>query len=459
VTTWGNADILVEMLDRQLEFLVGQQEERRVMCLSRWLGFLFREPQLAGLAAELSEEAREALRDFTQRDHSIRLHLENVWREHGKLLREHLAGVFENDQLHAYVHMDAFEEAVQARPRLVFPRWGVFDEDRLQTEDLAHALHHWAKWAIQICQEGPEAIPDALVEVRDRAKDAELAFQFLKRQLRTASEALAGPALHRLRAVFREANPKPPTIGDAKSEDLDDLGWRQALFEMSNEFASKVHSMRSLELRQLGSDDVTAAAGSIAEDAELVTHELQVRLLAGRSRIALVRRYAARCEGFDAADLRRLAQEHEGQVERQLTLNFARYLFEQGLTPLMDATTGGLRPDVIDASPGALLYVEAKQYGDGAPRQRIIGAYRQVWSTWGRLANAHRVREAFLLVFRVAGPRAELPEVIVHAGRRLYSVLVDISEDAGSREKHNPLSFEISELIPAPAGSAPDVAS
>lgn len=110
---------------------------------------------------------------------------------------------------------------------------------------------------------------------------------------------------------------------------------------------------------------------------------------------------------------------------------------------------------LLRSAPGGLLYVEAKQYGDDVARAKIVAAYRQVWSTWGRLANVHSVSEAFLLVFRVGGPRAELPPLLRHAGRSLYSVLVDVSELAGSKEKTTPLSFAAVELLPGEANATP----
>jgi hypothetical protein len=39
VSTWGNADLLIEMLQRQLQFLQVQGTERRVLLLGRWLSW------------------------------------------------------------------------------------------------------------------------------------------------------------------------------------------------------------------------------------------------------------------------------------------------------------------------------------------------------------------------------------------------------------------------------------
>ncbi len=74
--------------------------------------------------------------------------------------------------------------------------------------------------------------------------------------------------------------------------------------------------------------------------------------------------------------------------------------------------------------------------------------------TWVTLRQQYIIPEAFLLVFRVAGPRVELPEVLTHDGRELYSVLVDISSERGSREKRQAVTFSDGELLPR-GGSSP----
>lgn len=449
MTTWGNSEVLIDMLQRQLRFLQTRDSERIIPAAGRWLGFLRREPQLAELLKELAEETRGALRHLTEVDHEIRDLLLMAWKENEALLRACLVEESDKEQLHAYGHMDRFKEAVSERPAVTLPRWRTFDEDTTDTENHVLAMKHWTSWAISCAERRGGRVDEALIGLRDRLNEASLAVQFGKRRLRIVFEGSPGAALYRIRSTVREATPMPPQRSEhADEEEAEAHAWEIAIFERTNEFAEKVHSRRALATRHLEADEVTAAGATIAADAELITNELQMRILAGRSRLALVRRYAAQCEGFDADTLRKRLRSGRGKVERELTLDFAKYLFQQGLTPILDATIGSLRPDVLDAAPSGLLYVEAKQYSDKAPRSKITAAYRQVWSTWGRLANVYNVPEAFLLVFRVGGPRVELPPVLRHHGRILYSVLVDVSASAGSRERAALVSFAPAELQP-----------
>jgi hypothetical protein len=134
-----------------------------------------------------------------------------------------------------------------------------------------------------------------------------------------------------------------------------------------------------------------------------------------------------------------------------LTLDLARYLFDAGMPPLIDATAGGLRPDILHLSSSSLFYVEAKQYSGPHPARQLKQAYAQVWNTWDRLRQLYStksINEAFVVVFRRGGPWIKLPEVIPHNGLKLYTVVADISTEAGSREKYPCLQLTEDQLRP-----------
>lgn len=165
---------------------------------------------------------------------------------------------------------------------------------------------------------------------------------------------------------------------------------------------------------------------------------LVTSLARGRSRWAMVKRFAARCESLDRQRLLAALNQCRGQHEGLLTLEFARYLFDAGYNPLVDATACGLRPDVLDATTSPAIYVEAKQYeqvGQGTPKQLQM-ALAQTLNTWARLSKRWNVPEAFLLVFRRSGRPLEFenPELRVSGGR-LYVLCVDLAdaEESGSR--------------------------
>jgi hypothetical protein len=56
---------------------------------------------------------------------------------------------------------------------------------------------------------------------------------------------------------------------------------------------------------------------------------------------------------------------------------------------------------------------------------------------------------AFVIVFRVAGPRVELPSLVRHGGLVLHSTLIDIGEDVGSSAQHNVLALKEEDVLPS----------
>jgi hypothetical protein len=124
------------------------------------------------------------------------------------------------------------------------------------------------------------------------------------------------------------------------------------------------------------------------------------------------------------------------------------------MPPLIDATALGLRPDILSLGAGDLFYVEAKQYAGQHPATQIRRAFAQVWSTWARLRQAYASSEAFLVIFRRSGPLVELPGVIRHDAIKLYPIVADISEVAGSLERRQAIAFTEEQLRPGKVADA-----
>ncbi len=179
--------------------------------------------------------------------------------------------------------------------------------------------------------------------------------------------------------------------------------------------------------------------------------EIRRRLLSARSHRALVVRFAQWVQLYEAAELHALAKKSPRKVEDVLTQRLARFLFERGLNPLTRANIGTTQPDLLDATTRWTFYVEAKQYKNAKGKTVVRDAVKQIADTLLRVrALPHGVREAFLVVFRVAGPLLVLPRELVVGGVRVWPVLIDLapSSQTGSRQKHAPVVVEAAELLP-----------
>jgi hypothetical protein len=158
---------------------------------------------------------------------------------------------------------------------------------------------------------------------------------------------------------------------------------------------------------QLDQTDAAVIADRVADlrsSTQRLHEDLRRRVGATRSRLALVQRFKLRCEWHDRDRMAAVADNADlgGGPEDRLTAEFARYLFDQGLSPLSKPMTGGLQPDLLD--PAARFYVEAKQYNDSA-RSDLVKAVAQVMDTVGRLRGSqYAVDEAFCVGLPAQGP-------------------------------------------------------
>ncbi len=159
-----------------------------------------------------------------------------------------------------------------------------------------------------------------------------------------------------------------------------------------------------------------------------------------RSRLAVVNRFKLRCEWHDRQRMARVATDTTpGGPEERLTAELARYVFDQGLSPLSKPIAGGLQPDLFD--PNARFYVEAKQYKASA-RSYIRKAFPQLVDTVNifRGDPNYEVEEAFCVVFRLSGPYYILPQIVRAGDLRVHFVLIDLAppSETGRRQKNKP---------------------
>lgn len=446
MTGWGDDSVLVELVERQFAHLLSLTGTARLLFVTRLLAFIEGEPRLSAILQDLHCQALEVLSEFRRTQERIRSALRSHWAKHAADLRPHLLPA-EADPNRArfvspYASVESYEDRLAAVSAPEFPAVGKDTPLDSDTEDLIFALLNWQGWvatgANGVLPDGLERLERALEGLRDEHRLA-------VRSLQLATRTLAWPALERLRKVRTLSQPAPPARGAAMTaESLVDF----ARFDNEDKVARVLHG--EANPTPDGQRDVASMVDEVASDAKTLREELVLRIGIGRSRISLVRRYAARCEAFDAERLRAACEEASSHAERILTLDFARFLFDAGLTPLLEATASGLRPDVLHLAPSSLFYVEAKQYDGTGAKAQLRKAYAQVWSTWARLRKIYPCDEAFLVVFRRGGPYVELPAVIRWAGLRLYSVVADISTEAGSREKTRVELITESDLQPAP---------
>ena len=294
---------------------------------------------------------------------------------------------------------------------------------------------------------------DPLDAWRRRLGNVQRRYDYAVRLLRLRTRTSAGLALLKLEAVPDELNPPARLLDDEGEDSL------RAASDLMRWARSESHSVfklawqERLDAADLGIIDKRVV--DLRDAVERLREDLHRRIGTTRSRLALVNRFKLRCEWHDRDRMLAVADDDRlaGGPEDRLTGEFARYLFDAGLSPLTKPLAGGLQPDLLD--PLASFYVEAKQYAASSARADIVKSVAQVLDTVGRLRGGpYAVDEAFCVVFRREGPYYDLPPVLQTETYRLHLVLVDLAPttETGRRQRDKPVQIPADEFFAAAPG-------
>lgn len=427
--------LLVDLLDRQVQHLLAHQDASILPRLPAFLEFLVEEPRLAGLIDDMRAEAGAYWGEYAAACHEVMADLRTIWASCRPLL-ELVREADSSDACHwAELGFEQFGALLETEPEI---KSSAGDSSLDTVAGRRSRCSHWAKCGSQsnAAKEEDRAVFDAAL---GRLSVLEEKLDEAATKVRLHVYGHGGFAYELLEQTVEGLVPHPTDGPD---------GWTVAL---NNEEAK--HTWRQIEVfeafRSMAGVQLNMAP--VVQWIERVHVDLQARLARGRSRRAIVRRYAARCETFDRPRLLQVikASKVVRKVEEVLTLDFACYLFDMGFNPLVDPQIAGLRPDLLDPTLRTGLYVEAKQYtrASAATFSKYVS---QVFDTWGRLRNTYDLPEAFLLVFRREGRLVDLPDVVKSHGRSLHLHLVDLAPatQAGSRAKQAPMVITEADLVP-----------
>ncbi|MBE0433821.1 hypothetical protein IBX73_10215 [candidate division WOR-3 bacterium] len=173
------------------------------------------------------------------------------------------------------------------------------------------------------------------------------------------------------------------------------------------------------------------------------------------SHLRVINRYKTRCMWYDRGRLRSLVIDNKGKYiqtrENTLTVDLARYLFDNGITVLYRARFGIHEVDLVDPAARSPIFVEAKAYiGARNTKKRLIDGVSQIHSYLNNLESKYAIREAYYVIFRLGGPIYDLPEKIVFQRFAVIPIVIDMAEStmSGSRQP-KPVIIKRSEIAEA----------
>jgi hypothetical protein len=475
-------DSLVELLDRQANFLLGQTDSAAFLIqIEPFLGALRTQPQLAAYLDDVVEEVVRVVdamedvdRELTSELVDLRRELVMLWPEGDDSAveppSESASGA---DNLRAWLSyrmtLAYFDEWASSDPEpfngdgqggLAKTLLGILrtkdtaflhDVEAAAARGNADAEANPAEVATERSSPEPEAHApaDPVDAWRRRLGSVQRRYDYAVRQLRLRIRTSAGVALLKLEAVSGELNPPGRVLGDEDGRDS-----ITAASDLTKSVGSEGYSLFKLAWQErMDSADLDIIDRRVADlrDAVQRLHEdVRRRIGATRSRLALVDRFRLRCEWHDRERILAVADDERlpGGPEDRLTGEFARYLFDAGLSPLTKALVGDVQPDLLD--PVASFYVEAKQYASSSTRREMVRSVAQVLDAVGRLRGGpYAVDEAFCVIFRRDGPYYDLPPVLQAETYRLHLVLVDLAptNEAGGGQQPKPVQIAADEFL------------
>lgn len=393
-------DALCRLLERQEIIATSRQGAGAIPAAAAFIRFVRSEPPLASLADELEAEAQGIRQAQNESCAGLLISI--------KAMHTTYAGALAERGVDLTFADDAFCESLL--------------RDLRESRDLRAARRAFQK-VEAVLEELRDALRD-LFEMRAAEDDAELRasaaelrrldrlYRRLSLQVRAAGETLPGEAYAALRDYSDTLVPRIFQNQQGQPE----------VFEPHLEQAERIWT-KVEQAKALGRD----ALDPIDEEVHRLVHRVSIGLQAGLthrvSQEGLIRRFAARCESFEAAQIRQRAEQSKGKVEAELTIEFALYLFDAGYDPIINPEISGLKPDLLDAGGAPGLYVEVKQSKE-LTSTYLRGAVAQVLDTWQRLATRFELPESILLVFRLGGAPVQVPsELITPQGRLLIRVV------------------------------------
>jgi hypothetical protein len=439
----------LELLDRQVSFLLKQKEQDFFMQLPAFVESLHSDPRVEAVSSELCGDAADQLEKINARRFEVREALLNA--------RELFVGAFPgandghvspaqpgdsswSEYRGSLAQFDAFATEWATR----WPSHRQIDSDPVPLERMSSLLDSKLTSVDRECED-PAATP-----VRLALGNAGRQLTHVQRDYDLATMTSAAVAAARVLATSAALNPEPRV--QTMPLEFSQL-WSHTLDEIFG-VGGLVREYVYERGRRREPKSVAEIESSVRQDVERFHEEVRRRLGLRRSLWVIVDRYKMRAEWHDAAVLRELAAAHKGQVELALTANFARYLHDQGLNPLTKIRTGGLEPDVLapfaDSRIRWTFYAEAKQYSKPCVAY-LRNGIREVADHLNTLRGGpFEVREAFYVVFRLDGPLYHLPEKLPLGDVTMHPILIDIGETRarGSRAKFTPVTLTEADLLP-----------
>lgn len=267
----------------------------------------------------------------------------------------------------------------------------------------------------------------------------------------------AGNALVDLYQITSKINPQPKKYKDSQdrinqltSIDILKSSWFESWIEDATYgVVSKYSNYKRAGLSDEKIDEIFDKLKYSAKRAyEAVREEIGSSLMQKQ----VLENYKTRSTWYNFEEIWSLVTDNYGKFtnkrEHLLTLNLAKFLFDNGIPTIYRLKVGQHEMDMVDPNAQNPLLIEVKVYKDSSTKEDIISGLAQLHSYLNNLSATRNLTEGFYVVYRFGGPLYELPEKIVTNQFTINTILIDLgkSKESGRKQK-KPIIISEKEII------------
>lgn len=162
----------------------------------------------------------------------------------------------------------------------------------------------------------------------------------------------------------------------------------------------------------------------------------------------VLNRYKVRTIWYDGSRIRDLIEKNKSKNEHLLTLELAKYLYDNGLPTFYKLKAGPHEFDLVDMQNENPLVIEVKVYKSSSGKPKVIQGISQLHSYLNNLSAKINIYEGYYILFRLGGPLYELPKPLKIGNYVINWIIIDIGESSksGSRQE-KPVNITIEQIL------------
>ena len=439
---------VIELLDRKYSFVESATDDLFLLDLEQFIGFLHQSEMVNPFAEKLVKDVKSHLERYrskveieTEKAVEVRDMLIERYPEMDDSRMEHPEGVIDST---VYELSFANFNNLVAGTRT---RFGYYVSLGLYSDDSSVAALIWILRTKINSHQGLDAPPEHRIdkEIEYKLQDLESLHNHTHREWINYQRVSAGRALVELTDIVQNINPEPKDETEFR---------RMSTLEKLNHAAERIYTesdYRPIRAMVYGrSEEPDWSRSNDTKRSEILTKSkiLLKRVYEGIRKeigttqlyLQLLNRYRLRSQWYNHSHLRDLVAGTRGGFRRNredmLTKDLALFLFDSGVTALYRTRFGKHEVDLLEIDVEAPIFIEAKVYKDSRAKKELIDGVAQLHSYLSNLEGYKPIREAYYVVFRLAGPIYEFPEMVSTNRFQIFPVVVDLglSNESGRRQ-------------------------